>query len=231
MAQYEVVTDAEGYDLRFRHPASYMVCGNSQAGKTTWVLNVLRQSKELFQNPKCMQNVIYFYNLWQDKFDHADREGLVTEWIDEVPTKEIILEKTKDYKRDGGSVIVVDDQVSNLKSNMVEIYTVLTHHLSCATFLLSQSLFPKVEAFRDISKNCTYNVVFKTTRDFRQFRTLAQQIQPLHWRYLVDVYEKECVRPYSYLLLDYDHRTPPLLQVRNNVLASEGDMAIFRRKK
>lgn len=228
---YDIDTDTEGYNLTFKCPSSFAVIGSTQAGKTTWILNVLRYSKLLFRQPKCAQNVIYFYAIWQDKFDEAEREGLVSKWVPEIPTQELVTEYTEKFKNDGGSIVIIDDHTNNLDKNAIQIFTVLTHHLRCCTFLLSQSLFPKCPAYREISLNCTYTVIFKTARDFRQFRTFAQQLFPRNWMFLVNVYEKETRKQFSYILVDHDHATPPLLQIRSNLLPHEGPLTIYKMKK
>ena len=228
---FHVDLKTEGYDLRFRHPSSFVIVGSTMSGKTTWVLNVLRNAKALFENPKCTQNVIYFYKIWQEKFDEADRDGLVTEFIAEKPTTEIIIEKTEKYKKDGGSCLIIDDYANDMNMKDIQIFTVLTHHLSCCTFIMSQSLFPKCAAYREISLNCTYNVIFKTTRDFRQFRTFAQQLFPRNWMFLVKTFEEETEKQYSYLLIDHHHATPRLLQIRSHVLPKEFPMMVFLKSK
>lgn len=228
---YEIDTDTEGHNLTFKCPSSFAVIGCTMAGKTTWVLNVLRNAQKLFRNPKCAQNVIYFYAMKQDKLDIALSEGLITELINEPPTKDLMLEKTEKYRRDGGSIIIIDDFANDLGKQAIKIFTVWTHHLNCCTFLLSQSLFPKCPAYREISLNCTYTIIFKTTRDLRQFHTFAQQLSPKNWKILVEVYENETERQYSYILVDHNHATPKLFQIRSNLLPHEGPMAIYRIKK
>lgn len=221
--------EQEGFDLRFKNPCSFLLVGSSQCGKTSLVFQCLRNAKTLFRDPRCAQNVLYFFNVWQRKFDEFDREGIITEWIQELPTKQLIEEKTAKYVNHGGSIIIIDDYCSKLKSS--DIFTILTHHCNCVTFLLSQNLFSNNPAYRDISLNCTYNIIFKSTRDFKQFRTFARQIFPSDSSFLIDVYENETKKQYSYLLIDHDHSTNPSVQIRSNFIPGNGPMRIFRKKK
>ena len=65
------------YDVRFQNPCSLLVSGGSQSGKTTHVMNLLRNAETVFRDPRCMQNVIYYYREWQPKFDTFKKENIV----------------------------------------------------------------------------------------------------------------------------------------------------------
>lgn len=228
---YEVDTVMEGFDFRLKWPSSFAIIGCTQAGKTMFVLDVIRNAQQLFRNPKCAQNVIYFHSIDQDCLEDAKKEGLIHHLLSEVPTKERMTELTQDYKRKGGSIVVIDDHANSLNKKSIDIFTVLTHHLGCVTFLLSQSLFPKSEAYREISRNVTYTVIFKTMRDFQQFSKFAYQISPKYGKALVQLYENETRRQYSYIFISHDHATPSLLQFRTHILPHEAPMCVYRLKK
>ena len=55
-------------------------------GKTTFAFNLLRNIDTLFRDPRCAQNVIFYYNVWQSSYDKAMKEKLVKEWIHKLPT-------------------------------------------------------------------------------------------------------------------------------------------------
>ena len=111
----EGVEMEEGYDLRFNNPCSFLIVGSTQAGKTSWTLRCLQNISKLFRDPRCAQNVIYFYNTWQNAFEQFDKLGIVTEWVNEYPTRKMFEEKTDKYKNCGGSVVVIDDFMTDLK--------------------------------------------------------------------------------------------------------------------
>ena len=70
-----------GFDLRFKNPSSFILAGSSQSGKTTLTFNILRNIETLFTDPRCRNNVIYFYNQWQKSYDLFRKEDIVKEWI------------------------------------------------------------------------------------------------------------------------------------------------------
>ncbi len=171
----------EGFDLRFQNPASFLLIGSSMSGKTSFVLRCLDNIEKLFADPRCGQNVIFFYKTWQDKYEIFARKNVVKEWLPIFPSREIFEEKTRLYSRIGGSIVVVDDW-DNLKHDTIDIFSISTHHNNVATFFLLHSLFPDNAAYRQISKQASYNVIFKSTRDKQQLVTFAHQMYARKWQ-------------------------------------------------
>ena len=51
--------------------------------------------------------------------------------------KELVMS----YKYDGGSVLIFDNQLSDLNDDMMKIFHELSHHGQCSCFFLYQNLF------------------------------------------------------------------------------------------
>ena len=219
------------YDLRFKNPSTFTLAGPSQCGKTTFIMNVLRNQDLLFEDPRCKQNVIYFYNQWQKSFDVLSKENVVTEWANKLPTSDDVMEKTSKFADQGGSVIVIDDFAQQLKKDTIDIFSRLSHHTNSTVFLLTQNIFSKNPVFRDISLNSTYIALFKNPRDSSQIRTFARQFAPGDTDYIVDSYSQTTKKPYSYMFYDHHQSTPQILRVRSNVLPHEAPMRIYTSKK
>jgi hypothetical protein len=149
------------FDTRFRNPSSFIVAGVSRSGKTTWVLNLLRNIDVLFVDPRCKQNIHFFYNEWQPSYESFVNEKIVSSWVNKMPSSEDVKKATALYTEKGGSVIVIDDYAQQLDKEIVELFSVLCHHTNSVVILLTQNLFSKNPVFRDISLNTTYVVLFK----------------------------------------------------------------------
>ena len=213
--------EEDGFDLRFSNPCSVLICGNSKCGKTSWCLKLLRHIDVLLKNPECKQNVIVFYHTWQNKFEEFSKLGIVRKWIKGFPTKKMFEDEFEGY-RHKGSICLIDDHMNHLQESAIDIFSVYTHHFNVFTMFISQCLFPNNVAYRQISRQVSYNVIFKTTRDFRAFSTFASQLYGRNSRFLEAIYANETKPAYSYLLIDHTHSCPPLLQIRQNVLPGEG---------
>lgn len=219
------------YDMRFKVPSKFFIAGSSESGKTTFVFNVLKNGSELFNNPKCLQNVIFFYNEWQSKYEEND--NLVTEWINQVPTADIIAEKTRVFKDNGGSIVIIDDFAQELPKEMKNVFGVMSHHLNFVVMVLTQNLFPRgnvADTFHFLSRNSTYKVIFKSPRDQVQIRYLAQQFNPQNIKYVMESVDEALKDPHSYILFDFHQKTPDHLRLRSKVLPTEAPMHVWAEK-
>jgi hypothetical protein len=215
------------YDLRFRTPFTYTCAGPSQSGKTSHVFNILRLKEELFDvNP---QNVLYFYNLPQPSFANFRQEspGIVTEWINKLPDLELLREKTLAYRGGSGSLVIIDDFVSELNADISNLFTVLSHSNNINVILLTQNLFSKNPVYRTISLNSTYTAAFKNPRDSAQITNFAKQFAPNNTRYIVEAFRECTKKPYSYLFFDHHQKTPDRIRVRSDILPHEGPMKVW----
>ena len=224
------------YDLRFKNPSSFLVAGATQAGKTTFTLNVLRNIDHLFEKPECKWNVYYFYRedqpgfalIAKEKIDNSD-EPIVKEWFNRLPTTDDV-EAIKEKSGDKGSIVIIDDFAEDLTKDTVQIFTNKVHHKNCVVIVLTQNIFCKNPVFRTISLNCTYVVMFKNPRDGSQISCFAKQFAPRAGDWVVNAYEAATRFPHSYLMFDSHQQTENVLRVRSHVLPNEFPMRVYRKK-
>lgn len=218
------------FDTRFRNPSSFLLGGVSRSGKTTFTFNILRNIKTLFEDPRCRQNVIYYYNQWQPAYEAFEKEKIVAKWINKVPTADEVKKETAIYTEKGGSVLILDDFQQQLTSDIAELFSVLSHHTNSVVILLTQNIFSKNKAYRDISLNSTYVVLFKNPRDSSQINSFARQFSPGKNSYIVEAFKDATKKPHSYLLFDFHQSTPEETRVRSRVLPHEGPMIAWLPK-
>ena len=184
----------------------------------------------MFADPRCKQNILYFYHSWQDTYEAFSKENIVTHWHNFLPTAEFVQEKTEFFKGRGGSIIIIDDFQGVLNKEIFKIFSILTHHLDLVTICLVQNIFAKNTVFRDISLNASNIILFKNPRDSSQINRLAAQIKPGNSQFIIDAY-KECTKtPYSYLMICNHQLTPDIIRVRSRCLPSELPMIIWLEK-
>jgi hypothetical protein len=220
--------DVGGVDPRFEHPGAHLVAGVSQCGKTTLVINLLRLKDWIFKkDDKCkhhancghlIQNILWYYHQWQPSYESFKGENIVKEWIPKLPTQEEVLEKTLLYKDKGGSIIVIDDFAQELNKDTANIFSILVHHTNTTVYLLTQNIFPKNPAFRDISLNATYIYVFKNPRDGQQIVNFAKQVSPGNNKFVVESYKDATKKAHSYLMFDAHQSSSNVLRLRSNIL-------------
>merc|ERR1712015_164612 len=120
---------------------------------------------------------------------------------------EYLKELFEENKNSGGTLIIFDDQMQNIDYNLVNIFTIYSHHLKVTCLLLTQSLFLSNKIYRVISLNSNYIVLIKNTRDSSSVSILAKQTHPFRTRFVTDAYLDATRNPYNYLLMDLRQET------------------------
>lgn len=119
-------------------------------------LSLLDNMNELFADPGCKQNVVYFYKQWNPVFESFDKKGIVRVWRNKLPTADEVVDLCTPYK---SSVILIDDWQMSYNNDILELFTIYAHHLNLVLICLCQSLFQQGnKIFRQISLNATYLV-------------------------------------------------------------------------
>jgi hypothetical protein len=216
------------YDARFQVPSTFLCAGSSQSGKTTFVLNLIRNIDLLFVSPSIKNNVLFYYKHWQDSYDQAASENLVSHWVNKYPSAEDVKSRCEPNKNEG-SLVVIDDFANDVDKDMSTIFSVVAHHTNSVIILLSQSLFNKNPIMRTVSLNSTYIVIFKNPRDASQISHFARQFAPGNHKYVVEAF-KECTKePYTYMCFDHHQNTPDEIRIRSHILPHQAPMRVWKK--
>lgn len=142
-----------------------IIFGQTGAGKTQFVLNVIRH-RLVYPFP---ENVYYMYNVEQD---------FMKTW-NGIENQPITFIKGLDFNKmdtKKPSLLVIDDLVLSTNKEVAEMFILGSHHKSVSLFFITQNLFPNCPTYRIMSMNSHYMVLFHSQRNFRQLHTLACQI-------------------------------------------------------
>lgn len=217
-------------DARFQTGATHLIAGSPGSGKTYSVMEILRNVKDMFVDGEKIKNVVFYYASWQEMYDRLDETGVVTEWVPRMPTNDEFVQAVAPYRTGGGSIVVIDDFMSEISKELVDIVTVSARHNNASTFILFQSLFPTDREARQISLSVKYIWVFKNPRENSQFGHLVRQITPRDYKWMVDAFQEATRDAYTYVLLDLTQTTPDHLRIRSAVLPSQAPMKVWMRK-
>jgi Cdc6-like AAA superfamily ATPase len=219
------------YDMRFDHPATHFVCGPTGSGKTFRTANILTNKNNLIKNGHKIKNIIFCYSQWQDVYEKLKSSEIVTKWVNKMPSNEEFLDLVKYDKDEGGSIVVIDDFMHQIGTDLDEIVRVSSRHNNCSVFILLQNLFPPYKQARQISINVKYFHIHKNPRENNQIYSIARQISPVNSKWIVQsYYEATKNTPYSCLLLDMTQTCPQYLRVRSSYLPHESPMLVWIEK-
>ena len=157
-------------DVKFKTPANFYICGQTQCGKSYFTRYMLRYFEELFY--PVPTKIIYCCGEYQKEFD-------------EFPPNVELVEGFPDHLNDmvrghDHSLVVLDDLMSQCSNDqrVADLFTRGSHHRGISVVYLTQNLFPPGKLSRTISLNCHYFVIFRNPRDSLGISTLAKQMFP-----------------------------------------------------
>lgn len=116
------------------------------------------------------------------------------------------------------NVLVFDDLMAQASDSPV-LSSLFTQgrHRNASVILLLQNTFPKGKFNSDISRNAQYITLFRSPSDRKQIHMVAERIFAKDRPNFMSAYAKETERPYGYLLIDNQPKTPAEKQVLANV--------------
>jgi hypothetical protein len=140
-------------DVRFKTPANFFICGQTQSGKSYLTRRILQNMGELFD--PVPTKIIYCYGEYQKKFGELSPS---VEMIEGFPDD--IGSLTRGHEN---SLIVLDDSMSQCSSDQraVDLFTRGSHHMGVSVLYLTQNLFPPGKLSRTISLNSHYMLIFR----------------------------------------------------------------------
>ena len=216
------------YDPRLVWPYSLLLCGPTRCGKTTWIIELLKDHKELCSHtPK---KLIWIYGVEQPDLFETIRKiwfPRQCEFISGFPEDLLTcLEQTSDR----GSLCIFDDVMNEVSSNSIvsKLFTHVRSHLGCSLVLMLQNIFPNGTQSRTISINAQYQVLFRNPRDSLQISVFARQLFPHNSRDFLEIYKRATERPYGYLFCCFTQSCPDEIRYRTNVLPNEYPSIVYQ---
>lgn len=212
------------FDFKIETPCRVFLAGASESGKTYRVFRIIEYSDILFKRPEEVEHVIYFYNVWTKEYEK--NKHMVHEWVNEKPTSDLVLKKTAPFKKTG-CLVVIDDFGCNIGQDLIQCFTVLSHHNHISLFLLSQNLFPKQGLSREFRLNLTHTLIFKQNVDRTQFSNLAKQFKPEHFQAVKKAYRRATRRKYGYLCVLHQDSLPETLRLYSRICPDQWPPEVY----
>ena len=193
-----------------RHPFTAVMAGPSQSGKSTLLLNMLRDQKRAFGTT--FPQITVCFSRQQDLYKEMAS-------VVETPIK-FIHGLPEDLRPPTGSLLILDDLMNFSKATdrTIESFFIKnSHHYSVSVVYLIQNIFYQSPSSRTISLNTNFIILFSNPRDQRQMKVLASQFVPDNTAFFMSAYAQACAKPFGYIVLDFRQSTPRELRVRASV--------------
>jgi len=200
LKQHNPNFDKHGLKLPFR----MLIVGNSGAGKTQTLLNIIYNMGNTFQNiiviTKNKDEPLY--NYMEDKMGE---QGLqILEGIDNAPDLDSL-------DKDEQTLIVMDDLVLEKNQSALEQYFIRARKLNCSLIYISQSYY---RVPRIIRQNLNYLVIKQLSSLKDLYRIMSEYSLGVEKPQLADMYKSATANKQDFLLIDMD--TDPANRFRKN---------------
>ena len=212
------------FDSRIKTPCSMLISGCSQAGKTQWCLNLLKNAERIFT--KTPQHVFWFYGVETTTTNAlANKENItLVKGIPENGFDDYLL---------SDSLFIIDDLLLESGENIhvTNLFTRESHHKKITIVLILQDLFSYGKHRKTFLRNSHYLVLYKTPLDKSSIYTIAQRIMPKNIRLFISIFETATKKPYSYLFIDGRANTPEEARFRSNIFGPYQTVYTIHDKK
>jgi len=213
--------------IPFKSPTTIICSGQTMSGKSFWTSKLMKNASIMFEQTPV--EILYVYGMWQPLFDDMKREIKNIEFRDTLPSKQDLI----DWCGEDGQhrVVLLDDCMKDVNESgeMMQLFTIYSHHLNITTYFITQSLFPQGKHSRVISTNAHYLILFNNKRDSLSIRTLAKQMMPVQTGYFMDAFKKSTSKKYGYLLCDLHPKSNDLIKLRTNIFPDEEETVYVPR--
>ncbi len=209
--------------IKFKENSSFIICGRSGSGKTTFIFKLLLHRKDVFQNKSGRRlQVVYCFSTYQPLFDELKEEIPDIIFHQGIPDEDFLGRILSPEKKH--VILVVDDLMRQVVSSSLifDFFTVRAHHEGASIIYVSHNLFQQGKYSRAITLNASYICLFQNPRGADQIQTLSRQIFPGKSHALAKAYNMAiAVQDYGYLIVDMTANVPEELRLRTKIFPDE----------
>ena len=198
-------------EFKFQHPASMMVVGPTQSGKSYFVEQLLSSKRIKYPSRKTTK-IQWFYTQWQPLYERIQSTlGKSITFTQGLPVVNDNLENINDQVH---NLWVFDDLMEEaVQSPLISQLFTRSRHRNLSVILLLQNMFPKGKFNTNISRNALYMVLFRSPSDRKQMDIMAERTFAKDRPKFMSAYMKESEKPYGYIILDNHPKTASEKQV------------------
>ena len=207
-------------DVKFEHPANWIIGAPSQSGKSYLVYQILKNSDILIK--PSFKEIIYCYSEWQPLYENMITEIKNITFVKGLPELDTVE----------NAFVILDDLMNDVieDKRLLNLFTVGSHHRKISVIFLTQNIYEKGKYARSISLNAHYLIIFKNRRDEAQIAHLSRQIYPNDVKFFNEAYNAATETKFGYLIIDLKQRSNNLIRLRT-IDFTNGNMYAFVKKK
>jgi len=200
------------FDARLRHPFSLLLSGPSQCGKSTFILNLLKNSSRLIDVD--FDYIVCFLGSDDPKLYQLETiYGPRITFVKGLPDN---FDAYIDSARNG--FFVIDDLMRQATEgkHVAELFTKKCHHENISVALILQNFFYHAKERQTILRSAHYLAIFRNPLDQSVIYSLAHRIDPMHKGAVIKTFLYAQER-YRYLFVDGKQESVPEARFRSDI--------------
>ena len=202
--------------FHFKHPTTVLVAGPTQAGKTEFVINILKYKHILF---KPIPDKIYWaYGEKNDKqLKRIQSIEPNIDFIEGCPSNLDFIDSNIN------NVLILDDLMDEIGQNKScsHLFTRGSHHKNVTVIALIHNLFNQEKHSKTISLNTHHYFLFDSPRDYQQIAHFGRQMFPHAKHFIPCALAIATKRKWGYLGFSLDPNTPGSFRVFTGIFPFE----------
>lgn len=230
MEKFELKT-LESNKIKISHPARILFVGVSMSGKSTVINNFIKNQSVIFQKP--FHRIILsvptasYSMLHEKQYNDLKKYHDNVEFLTGFP---IFSELFNENNKNLNTCLIMEEFLAHgnfaNKSEALELFTAKSHHYNTTILITTQSYYFEGKYARNMRKQMTDIVLFKSRGDKGDLTNLTRQIFPTSPNYLkkcLQFVEDNCNKDNQFILIDNNpiSEIPENLQVRCNLIPKE----------
>lgn len=204
--------DLSVFDARLKTPFRMLLAGASESGKTTFVLNLLKDRNRLVTTD--FDYIVWFYGMKPPKINDSILLSKI-QFVSGVP------ENLDNYlKKNLHGLLIFDDLMRETENDemIAAAFTARSHHQYFSIIVITQNLFSrKASDPLTLGRNATYITLFNTPLDLAVGGHMGRRLMPKKPKIFSDIYESAVNRPHGYLFIDGHQDTPKDAKFRTDI--------------
>ena len=203
-ADFDSSQHHQPYDIRLVSGFKVWVSGSSSAGKSVWIINLIKHLPTVCVEPPT--KVLFVYKTMQDIYNEVD--GLVSVFMqDRVGLGRLVRQTLNDWVEKGEKVLLIaDDMVMTQDRAFLDlIATAFTvgRHTGVSVVFATQKCYPNSEHLRMAHNNANYTVYFNNMHDRTEFRRLVQRAFPDRTDSAMAIFDRVMAQQYGHLIISF----------------------------
>ena len=206
-------------ELKFHSPFCAVIAGQSGSGKTSLLLKLVQQYRDLIEPiPK---SILYCYGQYNSAIPLLQKLGVSVSAG--IPSEETLKALPRP------ALILLDDLMIQLNSKrevLADWFSRKSHHENLSIVFIVQNLFER--SMKIVRDNAQYMILLNSPSAALQIRSLGSQLFPGNLKYFLASYKQAVSdKKFGYLLIDLHPVSDSLLRLRTNLFKEDDFQSVF----